>query len=60
MPIMDIFLNAALIIVVNPSLLNPGPIDCIKVSYFNCQGLIPFRELGKENPELDVTKKYMK
>ena len=46
---MDIFI----VIVVNPSLLNP---DCIKVSYFNCQGLIPFRELGKENPELDVTK----
>ena len=51
-------LNSILIIICNPSLLNPGPSNEIKVVSFNCQGLIPFSELNSEHPQLDVTKIY--
>ena len=44
-------LNAFLVIVVNPSLLNPGP-QYLKVAYQNVQGLIPFSHLSSSNPLL--------
>ena len=47
-----------LIVVVNPNLLNPGPIKAVKVVSFNCQGLIPFSELDEDHPKLNVTKIY--
>ena len=40
----------------NPSLLNPGPLQYLKVATINCQGLIPFKELGSDHPSLDITK----
>ena len=53
-------LNLVLIVIVNPSLLNPGPQSSIKndltVAFQNVTGLIPFSELSKSNPVLDVTK----
>ena len=51
-------INFLLITVVNPSLLNPGPSagKNVSVAYQNVQGLIPFYELGKKNPELDSVK----
>ena len=48
-------LNAFLVIVVNPSLLNPGP-KYLKVAYQNVQGLIPFSHLSSSNPLLDRNK----
>ena len=42
--------------IVNPSLLNPGPIQNISVAYQNVQGLIPFSQLDNEYPTLDSTK----
>ena len=35
-------LNSSLIVLVNPSLLNPGPLQNLKVATINCQGLIPY------------------
>ena len=49
-------INSMLIIIVNPSLLNPGPCKQINVVSFNCQGLIPFSELSNDHPILNVTK----
>ena len=40
-------INAALVIIVNPSLLNPGPTQTLSIVSFNCQCLIPFSELGE-------------
>ena len=40
----------------NPSLLNPGPLQYLKVAAINCQGLIPFKELSSDHPSLDITK----
>ena len=51
------FLNFLLIGICNPSLLNPGP-NTLSVSYQNVQGLIPFSQLGKAQPNLDHTKIY--
>ena len=51
-------INSMLIVIINPSLLNPGPCNTIKVVSFNCQGLIPFSELNEDNPKLDVTKMH--
>ena len=48
-------LNFLLIGIVNPSLLNPGP-DNLKVYYQNVQGLLPFKELDKAQPNLIETK----
>ena len=45
-----------LVTIVNPNLLNPGPAQALKIVSFNCQGLLPFSELGEEHPLLDVTK----
>ena len=49
-------LNSSRIVLVNPSLLNPGPLQYLKVATINCQGLIPFKELGSDHPSLDITK----
>ena len=49
-------INSMLIIIINPSLLNPGPIKAVKVISFNCQGLIPFSDLYEEHPKLNITK----
>ena len=38
------------------SLVNPGPANRISVVYQNVQGLIPFRNLTDNYPNLDVTK----
>ena len=53
-----LLLNFLFLTVVNPSLKNPGPINRTKLSVFYCnvQGLIPFGELGNDNPTLNVTK----
>ena len=48
-------INAVLIIIFNPSLLNPGP-SCLSVFYQNAQGLIPFSHLSSDNPLLDMHK----
>ena len=50
-----LLLNFLLIGICNPSLLNPGP-HCIKASYQNVRGLIPFSQLDKAHPSLDRTK----
>ena len=53
-------INLILIVVTNPSLLNPGPNSekskHLSVVYQNVTGLIPFKELGKSNPALDTIK----
>ena len=49
------FLNLILVIIANPSLLNPGP-SSINIVYQNVQGLIPFSNLGSNHPLLDQTK----
>ena len=41
----------------NPSLLNPGLLQYLKVAAINCQGLIPFKELSSDHPSLDITYK---
>ena len=51
-------INSILIIVCNPSLLNPGPGKSINIVSFNCQGLIPFSELHEDHPKLNVTKMH--
>ncbi len=50
-----LILNFLLIAVVNPSLLNPGPLN-LSVSYQNVRGLVPFSCLGNPHPNLDRTK----
>ena len=50
-----LLLNFLLIGIVNPRLLNPGP-NTLKICYQKVRGLIPFSELGKEQPSLDITK----
>ena len=53
-------INLALIIIINPSLLNPGPkfpkSKDLTVAFQNVTGLIPFKELGKTHPTLDTIK----
>ena len=46
-------MNLIMITISNPGIANPGP--NVSVLYHNCQGFIPFGELGKTNPHLDVT-----
>jgi hypothetical protein len=45
-------LNIFLVIMVNPSLLNPDP-QHLCVAYQNVQGLIPFGQLSSNHPILD-------
>ena len=49
-------LNSSLIVLVNPSLLNSGPLQYLKVATINCQGLIPFKKLSSDHLTLDITK----
>ena len=51
-------INLVLIVLVNPSIINPGPNNHhnISVLYQNVRGLIPFNYLGKPSPMLDNTK----
>ena len=49
-------LNILLVIICNPSLLNPGPNNNLKVMYQNVRGLVPFSGLGKTNMPLDTDK----
>ena len=49
-------MNLALVTVVNPGMLNPGPGSNLSVYFQNIQGLVPFSQLGNSNPMLDVTK----
>ena len=54
-------INIYLIVVVNPTIVNPGPNKAcpnISVYFQNVQGLIPFTELGKPFPKLDNTKLF--
>jgi endonuclease/exonuclease/phosphatase family metal-dependent hydrolase len=54
-----LLLNFLLIAIVNPSLLNPGPVNNnnqLQVFYQNVQGLIPFSDLGSAHPRLIRTK----
>ena len=46
--------NSALIVIINPSLLNPGPepLSSIRVTSFNVHGLIPFSQLNEVHPSL--------
>ena len=48
-------LNIILIIICNPSMLNPGP-ESFKIFYNNVQGLINTRDLASETPPLNMTK----
>ena len=50
--------NSLLVVIVNPSLLNPGPQTTLTVTSFNAQGLIPFSQLACEHPSLDNTKLF--
>ena len=47
--------NLILIVISNPSLLNPGP-NSLSILYQNVQGLIPFSQLGLNHPSLDMNK----
>ena len=52
-------LNLILIIICNPAILNPGPIQekpKLSVFYQNVRGFIPPTELGKSNPMLNMDK----
>ena len=48
-------LNITLIVMCNPSMLNPGP-DSFSVFYNNIQGFINTRDLASELPPLNMTK----
>ncbi len=48
-------LNVILVIICNPSMLNPGP-DNFSVFYNNVQGLINTRDLASDSPPLNMTK----
>ena len=54
-------INFLLITIVNPSLLNPGPLNSkspkqLSVHYQNVQRLIPFSQLKEKHPTLNSTK----
>ena len=53
-------LNLYLIIICNPSIVNPGSFNnnlgSLSVYYQNVQGLIPFSSLSDKNPKFDETK----
>ena len=48
--------NLLLVTIVNPNLLNPGPVKSLSVYYQNVQGLIPISNLSDEHPSLNTTK----
>ena len=45
----SLLINFLVIAIVNPSMLNPGPIQNISVAYQNVQGLITFSQLENES-----------
>ena len=52
-------LNIILIVISNPTILNPGPPEKeskVFVSYHNVQGFVPLNDLGNPNPMLDTDK----
>ena len=52
-------INLLLIIIVTPSIINPGPINSpgsLSVLYHNVQGFVILNELKKEHPALNMTK----
>ena len=49
-------INLCLIIITNPSLLNPGPVKNMSVLYQNVQGFVPICALNDINPNLNMTK----
>ena len=49
-------LNLVLIVICNPGILNPGPLNSINVVYQNVRGLVPFSCLGKPIMPLDTDK----
>ncbi len=57
-------MNLVMIVLINPTIVNPGPINTgngslsnLSVYYQNVQGLIPFGELAKDHPMLDNAKR---
>ena len=50
--------NLTLLTYCNMSIKNPGPTSTLSIMYQNVQGLVPFSELGEENPSLNQTKLY--
>lgn len=48
-------LNLSLILICNPSIANPGP-KAIKILYNNVRGLVHPPTLGRDTPELNMTK----
>ena len=51
-------LNLILIVIVNPSIINPGPTKPISVYYQNVRGFVPFSELNKQCMDLNCDKLY--
>ena len=52
-------LNIILIIMCNPTIVNPGPPEKkskVSVTYHNVQGFVPLNELGNPNPMLNTDK----
>ena len=49
-------MNLLLIIISNPSILNPGPGKNFSVMYQNVRGFVPFSSLGESHPPLNVNK----
>ena len=48
-------LNLYLIVMCNPSIINPGPVNnfgSLSIYYQNVQGLIPFSSLSDKNPQI--------
>ena len=52
-------LNIILIVISNPTIVNPGPPEKeskVSVAYHNVQGFVPLNDLGNPNPMLDTDK----
>ena len=49
-------LNLILVVIVNPSMINPGPTEGLNIAYQNVQGLIPISALSNPNPALHQSK----
>ncbi len=49
-------LNLMMVVIVNPSIINPGPTEGLNIAYQNVQGLIPFGALNNPNPALHQSK----
>ena len=51
-------INLFLVIIANPSLLNPGPLNSLSIMYHNVQGFIPVKAINDTNPQLNFTKLF--